>query len=356
LWVLVFFAAVMAALALAAPAWRMDTAPLVPTLDVEWSVRSLQTANGQHVEAWVHAPHAPGDITLVSNGSELKVSAVSLQEGMAMPLPVGSDDKQVLLELRSRGRILASGTFKRADEQGPFALLLQSSSAGIDDALQRVFMIQPGVHLGDPSIQPAVLLVNDQAPRPEDLSAAELVIAQPGTPLPGITLGPTIPFPSPTTTLPAGEGWTPEIATGTKFSWPRFVALQGVRVKALRQASFSADWQILATANGRPWIALREIQDMPMPPTTGKRHVWLWLASDPVTDTNWPSLPSFVLFFAEIQHRALASPQAPLLEWTAEPLSVAPRLQTIFLSPYFGAGAILLLLTATTWFIFRIRR
>ncbi|HEY4329061.1 MAG TPA: BatA domain-containing protein, partial [Phycisphaerae bacterium] len=73
LWVLVFFAAVMAALALAAPAWRMDTAPLVPTLDVEWSVRSLQTANGQHVEAWVHAPHAPGDITLVSNGSELKV-------------------------------------------------------------------------------------------------------------------------------------------------------------------------------------------------------------------------------------------------------------------------------------------
>jgi len=88
------------------------------------------------------------------------------------------------------------------------------------------------------------------------------------------------------------DGWR-------EFVWPAFVRLDAVRVAKLREATFSADWQIVATAGGHPWIAIRQMNG-----AEAGNTMMIWLASEPRAQTNWTNDPSFVLFFAEMANRA----------------------------------------------------
>ena len=97
-------------------------------------------------------------------------------------------------------------------------------------------------------MRPRVLLVNVPKVQPEDLEDADLVIAQPATPLPGLTPGEAV----------QGD-CVPQVESTSGFAWPAFVSLKNVHVRTRRQVVMEADWRVIATASGMPWIAVREM-------------------------------------------------------------------------------------------------
>jgi hypothetical protein len=335
LWVLVLAAGMLAGVALAQPRWVRGNLP--PRLAVTWAVRSTRGTGGV-TEAWVRCPDATNATVLLVNGTARSVNSSDLHNGLALPLTAGPGGR-VMLELRSGGA-LAKETFTNPGVP-PFGLLeIAASGAGIDPALRRVFTVQANVRAGDPTVQPRVLLVNDPKVRAEDLEGADLVIAQPATPLPGITAGATV------------EGqWMPRVESGSGIAWPAFVSLKDVHVRRMCEAVVSGDWRVIATADGKPWIAVREI-----PRVGAGKVMWVWLASSPLTDTDWVKDPGFVLFFAEMQQRELGGEAAAISDWTRLPeADNSDAAGAVELVPYVGVAGIALLVGAMVWFVRRAR-
>jgi hypothetical protein len=337
LWLLVLLAALLAGLALAQPRWTRGT-PSNPPLDVTWNVRTLH-ADTDTTEAWIRSPQLPAPPTLTINGADRPVTPDQLRRGLA--LPVTPDPHGTITLTLQAGSARAAATFADPGTSPPFGLLeITASGMSIDPALSRVFHVQKNPRPGDPSIQPRVVLLNDAHPRPEDLQDADLVIAQPATPLPGLVPG------------ARSEGqWTPQVNADSGFNWPAFVALKHVQVTARRAVTLSPDWRTLATVDGKPWIAYRTINSES---TNENSAMYIWLASDPATETNWVNNSGFVLFFAELQQRALATAPQRLGEWAKLPETVnAAAISPVPLDVYVGAAAIALLAAAVLWFLAR---
>jgi hypothetical protein len=337
LWLLVFLASVLAGLALAQPRWTRGTPPH-PPLDVTWNVRTLHADNGT-TQAWIRCPQLPAPPTLTINGTERLVSPDQLRQGLA--LPVQPDPRGTITLSLQAGSARAAATFSDPGTTPTFGLLeIADPNSPIDPALARFFHMQQNARPGDPSIHPRVALLSDANLRAEDPQNADLVIAQPATPLPGLVPG-----------APVDGPWTPQVAPDSGFDWPSFVSLKDVQVFARRDVTLSSDWRPIATVAGKPWIAYRLINKTS---TNDKSTIYIWLASDPARQTTWPNHPAFVRFFAELQHRALAPAAQLLADWPQLPdASNAFAITPFPLDTYIALAAIALLVTAVAWFLAR---
>jgi hypothetical protein len=338
LWALVLLAGLLAAVALAQPQWCSRSQKDRPDLHPDWSVRStnVSDANGIHAEAWIRlSPAESAGIDAVRvNGIQQSVPAAGLAAGILVPVSATPAE----LALLSRGNVVATATFEKpADTPRSFGFLRLCAPADgeLDPALRRFFEMQPGAQIDDPAAQPVVVLVKGLNLSAEELAGAGLIVAEPDAELPGIKLGAPLSAPPP--------GWTPEPAAGA-FAWPPFVSLKDVHVKALRQAEFSSDWEVIARAGGHPWIAVRR-----------KGNLAIWLASAPTSDTDWVQAGSgFVAFFAEMQNRALgAAGQPSFTVWNQRPAIAAHASTAVPLQDPLGGIAIVLLLVASIWHIKR---
>jgi Aerotolerance regulator N-terminal len=365
LWMLILGAALIAAVGLAQPQWRFEDSPSQRTLPVEWSIRSIKShsANGRETDrtdAWLHLSESaacPASLILNANGQPRKLTPADLHRGLA--LRINNAGERVTLSLQAEGQVLAQQTFVIAPGTGspPFRLLERSVPDGnIDAALSRVFTLQAKGRPEDSSIHSVVLLINTPDFVPSSIPDGGLVVAQPDTPLPGLTLGSRIDAPA--------QGWmvTPSMNESIPaFAWPSFVRLDEVRIKSMRQITLSNDWHVLATANNQPWIAARKWED---PAGTARPSTLIWLASEPSTQTNWPAFPSFVAFFAEMTSRTFssfagaASGSEQIIAWNPieKPQSQPPNPPLVIdLSRLAGAIALSLIGTAVAWFVWRNR-
>jgi hypothetical protein len=302
-WVIVWLGAILAALALSGATWTAGESP-APWATMQWSVRSMSTSSAGKAEAWVRLLEmrgAAGRMILVADDGghriEKEVSLETLRAGLIVPLDGSA--KRVTLSLRDGSHVLAQQTFEWVGPNQPFGVIAVAGAQGIDPALRRVFAVQPGARMDDPTIRPAVVLLNDPADSSwQDLAAGGLLVAQPAANLPGLVVG---------TRILAPDAWQPMVAeTQMGVGVSHIVKLDHVRITALREATVSSDWHVLATAGDKPWLAIRAWQGVTL----------LWLASDPSSDTNWPKDPSFVIFFAELLQRAIGSANAnAIVEW-----------------------------------------
>jgi hypothetical protein len=341
LWLLVLLAALLAGLALAQPRWTIGTPPNLP-LDVTWNVRTLH-ADTDATQAWIRCPQLLAPATLTINGTARPVTPAELRQGLA--LPVTPDPQgQITLTLQAADAH-AAATFAAPGNIPPFGLLeIAAPGAALDPALSRVFRVQKNMQIGNPSLQPRVVLLNDAHARAADFQNADLVIAQSATPLPGLVPGARV-------EVNGGGPWAPQVATDSGFAWPPFVSLQDVQVHARRDVTLSADWRVIATVGGKPWIACRSISNES---TNNNKCMYIWLASDPATETNWPSHPGFVLFFAELQQRALGPAAPRLADWPQLPAAGTPAaVPPVPLAPFLGMAALGLLVAAVLWFLRR---
>jgi hypothetical protein len=127
------------------------------------------------------------------------------------------------------------------------------------------------------------------------------------------------------------------------------VTLKDVHVSAVREVAATGDWRVIATAGGRPWIAEREVAG-----AQGQKAVWLWLASEPLAETDWPKDPGFVLFFAEMEQRALGGDERRYVDWLMIPEEPARGVRReTGLTAYLGVAAMALLAGAMLWFVRR---
>lgn len=337
LWLLVFLAAVLAGLALAGPRW---VSPVPKLLPVTWSIRSTATSS----EAWIQAD--VDNATLLVNGTVQSPGPNDLRNGVAIPVSPDSAGG-IHLELQTAtGRAAAS--FRQQPLDRPFGLIeLASTGDPIDPMLHRVFAIQPGAHLSDPTVRPRVLLVSVAAPQ-EELADADLVIALPSAALPGITPGARVEHPA-TATAP----WTPapaERANGAA-AWPAIVPLKDLHITAVRQATFDNTWQVAAevpTSQGTLPIVLVRSVSKPASQTA----LWVWLASAPTAETDWFKSPGFVVYFMQLQQRAFGMPAAPAA-WIGEPEPARESRAPMNLQPWLATAAVVLLACATVWFLRR---
>ncbi len=340
LWAMVLLAGVLAALALAEPQWRMRAGDDPPALNPDWSVRSSGTAEGGgRGEAWIRlaAPENTHVDAVSVDGVRQPVSAAELAAGITAPVAA----TPAKLALLSSGKVLAAATFERPPMGRTFGFLrLRGPAAGdIDPALQRFFAIQPGVQIDDAGAQPCVVVAKGGNFSAAELAGASFVIAEPDAELPGIKLGARLVAGS-----DAPASWTPEPVSGGTFAWPPFVSLKDVHVKALREAELSPEWEVVARAGGHPWIAVRR-----------QESLWIWLASEPATDTDWvQSGGGFVAFFGEMEARALGSGGTPaFVEWSRLPAKSPQPASIIPLQRFAGGAAIALLMLASFWHIKR---
>ena len=353
LWLLVLLAAVLAALALAQPRWIWANAPATPQAEMQWSVRSISGEGGsEHIEAWARlAPGSdlpPGQAEIGVNDRAQAITAAQLRNGIALPVPEAKGG-HVALALLVNHSELARQEFVRGGTDESFGLLEYAGAGkGIDPALHRAFSVQSGARIGEPSLERTVVIVNDPKMTQLDFPPRALVLAEPATPLEGINPGNRIEAPS-----PSPGGWSPEVAAAPadpRLTWPAIAPLEGIRVRALRDTAISRDWQVLATAGGRPWILGRETGD-------GGTLV-LWLASEPATETDWPGHASFIVFLAEMEHRAWGDQGgSQYIAWTPlhSPEAAATQTQaSLELGNYCGGLAVALLLIAAAWCFHRI--
>jgi len=338
LWLMVLVAAILAGLALAGPRWTYPVMKLVP---VTWSVRST----GATTEAWVQAD-ADGGALLV-NGTARSMGSIELRKGLA--IPVSPDAAGAIhLELQTAMGGAAASFRQRPDDQ-PFGLI-EIASAGnpIDPMLHRVFAIQAGARLSDPTVRPRVLLVSAAGASPEDLADVDLVIALPPAALPGLTPGGRVERAA-AATLP----WTPvaaEHASGGA-AWPAIVPLKDVHITALRQAAFDNTWEVAAevpTSQGAmPLVLVRTVSK-----AGSQKALWVWLAAAPTTETDWFKSPGFVVYFMQLQQRTFGMPAGPA-EWVGQPEPAKePRMPTD-LRPWLALAGIVLLVCAAGWFVRR---
>lgn len=347
LWLLVLLAGILAGLTLAGPRW---VSPVPQPLAVEWSVRTAPSAGAapEITEAWVRCEQAQGPGQLLINDAPRSLAVAELHQGLALPaVPDGAG--RVRLELQTTaGR--AAETFENAADLPAFGLLEATSAAEpMDPALRRVFAVQRGARAGDPSVHPRVLLMSAPEVAPEDLAQADLVVALPSAALPGLTPGTTRSAPP-----DSGAGWTPQPADGGSMAWPSFVKLQDVHATAVRQVQFAGGWEVAASvdAGGQrvPWILARRSQS-----ADGRPVLWLWLASAPATQTDWPNSPGFVLFFAEMQHRALGMLPAAVTDFVGTKDPVPASAPDIDLDRYLGVAGLAFLIAAMAWVLLRVR-
>ncbi|GEM_PF-2424535 len=339
-WLMVFLASLLAGLALAGPRWQSATDPQVATADVHWAIRGI--AGQTQAELFVRIERdqgLSGTCKLIVAPTEMdeftgvvkQFSVADLRQGMVVQVP---NFPELQATLTAGPHVLAKSTFIRRDRP-PFALLTAVARGGkIDPALLRLFSVHPSVTTDDPTIRPAVLLVDDPRFEADSVDARTLVIASPRTPLPGNTLKQVI-----TPAAPA----RPQSAQ---------LNLAAVRVNRYTSAELSSDWEILATLDGHPWIAMRTESATPTAPL--RRSVWL--ASNPAQDGNWGVDLSFVLFFGELLDQmypatvGTAPSDVGVVEWTerrdtsGEP---SPTVAPISLMPGAGLAAIVLLASAS---------
>jgi hypothetical protein len=292
-------------------------------------VRSVGSGEGS--QAWVRVVDAEkaGADALRIHGAVRRMTAAELQAGVA----VGVAGTRVVLEVLAGEKVLASGAFEKPSTGREFGLLRWTpEGAAIDADLGRFFAMQPGAKIGDVSVRPLAAVVQGAKPSPEELAGIDLVIAGPDALLPGVTPGSRV--------VAEGAGWVPHIEEGGTFPWPPFVSLKDVHVKAVREAAFSPEWQVLARVEGRPWIAVRK-----------EKGLWIWLASWPAAESDWSkSGAGFVAFFAEMQARAFGTAgMPPWVEWNRLPSPEPGAARVMALEQVTGGLAMALLLLAVGW-------
>ncbi len=355
-------------LALGGPEWRTASASAAPVhrAAVDWSVRSrggnTVGGAGEPAEIFVRAgadAELPASMEIgLPGGKSLPVTAADLRRGVAAGVQAAGGE--IAAVLRSEGESLFQARFMRpaADVQ-PFGLLTQMAAGrGIDPALLRVFAVRGGVRPGDAGAGRAVLLVNDAQFSMDSVPAnVRLVVAGPETQLPGLVSGSQLEAP--------GEGWKATAAdqNAAGLPVPDARGLAGVRLGAMRLATLSADWRVLATADGKPWIAAREWN-----PGAAKRGagtgdakpVWLlWLASEPGAETSWPKDSSFVVFFGAWADQALGTGgggASGIVDWERMPEPLPAGLASVPVRPLAGFAAALaagLGLISAGWFLWR---
>jgi hypothetical protein len=319
LWLLVFLAALLAALALPGPRWQSgQSLQDLPRAKVEWAMRS-PADSPPSLFLKVSDPHNLSQ-HLRLDPSQTPILTADALRGMTFPLPPDTST----VRLFSDQILLAAATFTKPDRP-PFALLTRAAAGrSIDPALYRVFAINPAVVPGNVLIHPAVLLVDDPKLTLDDIPPDTLLIASPDTLLPGIIVG--APF-KPT-------------APPTPAAMPGFVQLANVKVMSAIAAKLSPDWTVAATIDNHPFLATRRL------PPNGPTLVWI--AAHPVADTNWPLDRSFVLYFSDLLARTFPTPSALATDWRREdiPLTAIHPPTIVRLTAPLGSVAIILLLAA----------
>jgi len=348
-WLLLFLALVSAGIGLGQPEWQAAEVHRRRQIAVTWALRSLRQAGApEQTELFVRAAEGAvvpkGSLFLEANDEHRQITADELQRGTTLLLRHARGDVEARLGLSRSTAAMA--TFERPPAGSrPMGLFkLAGPGLNIDPALARVFAVRPGADEGNAAADDGVVLVNDPAfslaTVPEN---ATLVIAEPQTPLPGLVPGERLTADS--------AGWKPTAAANRAEDFVQGIV--DVRISAMRAAALDATWSILATADGRPWLAARAWS----PPGSTRKISLLWLASEPAAETNWPKFASFVVFFGAWTDRALDAGQsapAPFVNWKQLPDPPPdPPVPARSISGWFAALSALLALAAAWRFLAR---
>lgn len=300
-WACVGVAALLAALALARPVWRVGVP--VDRVEPQWAVRSI----AGRTEAWIHV--AGGEEVLV-DGKPQAVAA----GGAALELPAG--DVHVLAIERG-GQVAARSTFRR-----PMAGAFQLLQVGrVDPALLRVFAVQAGTPAAESQ---RVLLASGAGFSLEQARGVRLTVVAGAAALEGVTVDGM-----------AEGAWTPEAV-----DVPAFVNFSEVHVRRMAKATLSPEWHVTVRANGLPWVAERSTGE------NGERVVWL--ASHPDgAETDWPSDRSFVLYFSELLRRTIpAGGAGSVVDWPRQEDPPPAPVREVALLPGLGVAVAALLAAA----------
>lgn len=346
-WLLVWVAALLAALGLMRPQWRRGAAA-EDGIDLAWAVRDTAAGTGRHVEGW--AKLVAGEVSkgaaLVVRvpGSErvMPLEDAALRRGLAFAIADGALPPRVELAVTEKGRTRARRTFE--PELTPaFGWTCLPGRAAVDAALERFFRLHPSGRANDPTIAPAVLLLGPGADAAtlEPQREVALMIADRASAVDGVTPGGFHDNAPP-------DGWLVEATAALAGS----VRLERVRVRAYQAARLSPEWQVLATIGGTrdPWIARRSLAsggDM------------IWLAARPTGDTDWAGDTSFVIFWAEAVNAAVRRGDALTGEWRPLPRAASQpsaEITPVDLRPLTGITAMGLLLAASGALWQRLRR
>jgi hypothetical protein len=358
LWLMVFIATLLAALGLAGPQWAMERDARAGRLSVDVAVRDVGLESGQHaVGAWLKVEEAQGiaelvAITLATPDGTFSQSMplATLKSGWTYAVDMPAVPSKLSLDIRAGSANANDVLFRQRWARpgvAPFGVLELGT---IDPMLRRAFQVHPGARFGDPTLRPAVVLINqtaDPAASLEEMGGAgSLMIAGPSAPFPGIEAGGPIRGPE--------GGWRMErevagTAPGVRDD-PRGAEM--ARVFALRPARLSSEWQILARAGGHPFLALAR----------GK-STRLWLAAELTPDTDWWKYPSFIIFFGELVQQVSGAASADrIVTWVPDgrpegtaiaPPTVPPGRGALLLGPWMGIGAMALLVGSAVGLVWR---
>ena len=274
--VMLWMAAMLGGVALAGPGWRRGEVDR-PSARVRGSVRS--TSQMTQLFLRLEEPHRlPAQLSVAVSGENqprsiavgylLKGKVFTLASADAYTVTVKADEETV-------------GVLTFAKPVAPpFGLMTEvSEGKSIGPALYRVFAVQAGARVNDPTVRPAVVLVDAATFDVSKIAADSLVILSAETPAPGIDPGGQIAF--------RGDGATP-----VAENLPAFVDLRNVRVKAMRAATLSSEWRTLVSVEGHALVAVRRIG------TQGPTICWV--GANVSSQTTWGADPSFVLCFAGV--------------------------------------------------------
>jgi Aerotolerance regulator N-terminal len=334
-WVLVMLlmAAILGGLALAGPGWRRGEVDR-PSVRVQGSVRS--TVRETQLFLQLKEPHRlPAQLSVeVSGENQPRSMAVGdLLEGQALTLAPAD---AYTVTVKAGEEPLGVLTFAKPVAP-PFGLMTEVSvGRPIDPELYRVFAVQAGARVADPTVRPAVVLVDAVTLDVSKVGADSLVVLLADTPAPGIDLGGKIAF--------SGDGATP-----VAENLPAFVDLRHVRVRAARAATLSAEWKTLVSVEGHALVAVRRMG------TEGPTICWV--GANVSAETTWGADPSFVMCFAEVLGKTLPVGKAGM-EWTST-VKGTVELQKeapVDLTPKAGLAALGLIVVAMGMAVWRMVR
>jgi hypothetical protein len=313
-WVMVmlWMAAILGALAIAAPGWRHGNVDR-PSARVEGSVRS--TSQVTQLFLRLAAPQRlPGSVEVEVSGRDKPVSremaVEELRRGAVLTL---GDADEYTVTVRAGESVLGVLTFSKP-VSAPFGLMTE------------VFAVQVGARVDDPTVRPVVLLVDSGELDVGKVAEDSLVVVSAETPVPGIRVEGMIKF--------AGDGEVP-----VAEELPGFVDLRHVRVKAMRAATLSAEWRTVVSVERHALVAVRQMSQ--------KGPTICWVGAEISSGTTWGADPSFVMCFAEVLGEALPGGK-DAREWTSTGKGGTEMRKEVpvDLTPAVGMGALGLIVAA----------